>query len=276
MLPSKLNRYTLFPSGLSRSPMFWNVEFDDKQPVNTRHKSIFCDPEILRGLSRLQENFVIVPADKASNNYMYTFVCKRYYVSILIEELWLNSLPGNPTYYGILQGFFASEVPDNLKSVLTSFGIDTNVDELDLPYIYWIPKMHKNPIHRFIAGSAWCYTKPLSILLTKLLTNIKHGLQKNCKTDYSRSGVNQMWTLKNSNELLEHLKSPGFNHITSIKSFDFSTLSTILPLDKHDKLKSRLASIIRNSFNFKNGNRRYKYLVLGHEEAYFVKEHFDL
>ena len=26
---------------------------------------------------------------------------------------------------------------------------------------------------------------------------------------------------------------------------------------------------------FKNGNRRYKYLVLGHEETYFVKEHSD-
>ena len=66
--------------------------------------------------------------------------------------------------------------------------------------------------------------------------------------------------------------SPNFNHITNIKSFDFSTLYTNIP---HDKLKSRLASIIRNSFIFKNGNRRYKYLVLGHGEVYFVKEHSD-
>ena len=133
--------------------------------------------------------------------------------------------------------------------------------------------MRKNPYkHRFIAGSARCSTKPLSILLTKLLTHIKQGLQKYCETAYSRSGVNQMWILINSEELLEHLKSPNFSHITSIKSFDFSTLYTTIP---HDKLKSRLASIIRNSFMFKNGNRRYKYLVLGHEESYFVKEHSD-
>ena len=204
-----------------------------------------------------------------SNNY--TFVCRKYYVSILIEELGFNSLPGNPAYN--LTAFSASEVLDNHKSVLTSFGIDPNEDELDLPYIYWIPKMHKNPYkHRFIAGSARCSTKPLSILLTKLLTHIKQGLQKYCETAYSRSGVNQMWILKNSKELLEHLKSPNFNNITSIKSFDFSTLYTTIP---HDKLKSRLASIIRNSFMFKNGNRRYKYLVLGHEESYFVKEHSD-
>ena len=167
----------------------------------------------------------------------------------------------------------ASEVLDNHKSVLTSFGIQTTDEELDLPYIYWIPKMHKNPyIHRFIAGSSKCSTKPLSILLTKLLTHIKQGLQKYCETAYSRSGVNQMWILKNSKELLEHLQSPNFNHITSIKSFDFSTLYTTI---SHQKLKSRLATIIRNSFIHKNGNRRYKFLVLGREGPYFVKEHSD-
>ena len=98
--------------------------------------------------------------------------------------------------------------------------------------------------HRFIAGSSKCSTKPLSILLTKLLTHIKQGLQKYCETAYSRSGVNQMWIIKNSKELLDHLKSPNFNLITNIKSFDFSTLDTTIP---HKKLKSRLATIIRNS-----------------------------
>ena len=86
--------------------------------------------------------------------------------------------------------------------------------------------------------------------------------------------MSQMWILKNSKELLEHLKSPNFNHITSIKIVDFSTLYTTIP---HDKLKSRLAStcIIRHSFMFKNGNRRYEYLVLGHDKSYFVKKYSD-
>ena len=75
-----------------------------------------------------------------------------------------------------------------------------------------------------------------------------------------------------SKELLEHLQSPNFNHITNTKSFDFSTLYTAIP---HHKLKSRLATIIRNSFIHKNGNRRYKFLVLGREGPYFVKEHSD-
>ena len=240
-----------------------------KHSVNTRSESICRDPDVVRELSRLHENFVIVPADKASNNY--TFVCKRHYVDILIEQLGLHSLPGNPTYN--LTDFSASEVLDNHKSVLTSFGVQSNSEEFGLPYIYWIPKMHKNPYkHRFIAGSSKCSTKPLSIILTKLLTHIKQGLQKYCETAYSRSGVNQMWILKNSKELLDHLKSPNFNLITNIKSFDFSTLYTTIP---HQKLKSRLATIIQNSFLHKNGNRRYKYLVLGREGPYFVKEHSD-
>ena len=82
-----------------------------------------------------------------------------------------------------------------------------------------------------------------------------------------------MWILKNSKELLDHLKSPNFNRITNIKSFDFSTLYTTIP---HQKLKSRLATIIRKRpSSTKNGNRRYKYLVLGREGPYFVKEHSD-
>ena len=52
----------------------------------------------------------------------------------------------------------------------------------------------------------------------------------------------------------------------------FQTLNTTIP---HKKLKSRLATIIRNSFLHKNGNRRYKYLVLGREGPYFVTEHSD-
>ena len=106
--------------------------------------------------------------------------------------------------------FSASEVLDNIKSVLTSFGIQANSEALDLPYIYWIPKMHKNQYnHRFIADPSKCSTKPLSIQLTKLLTHVKQGLKKYCETAYSRSGVNQMWILKNSKELLDHLKSPN-------------------------------------------------------------------
>ena len=82
--------------------------------------------------------------------------------------------------------------------------------------------------------------------------------------------MNQMW---NSKELLEHLKSPNFNHVTNIKSFDF--FDPLYDYSSRLKLKNRFASIIWNSFSLKNGNCRYKYLVLGRKESYFVKKHSD-
>ena len=103
----------------------------------------------------LHENFVIVPADKAPNNY--TFVCKRHYVDILIEELGLHSLPGNPTYN--LTDVSASEVLDNHKSVLASHLLDSedaqesihiNIDSLQVhrsvrPSLY--PFYSQNCLH---------------------------------------------------------------------------------------------------------------------------------
>ena len=55
-------------------------------------------------------------------------VCKKHYVETLIEEL-----PRNPIYN--LTDFSASQVLDNNKSVLTFFEIQTDNDELDLPFL---------------------------------------------------------------------------------------------------------------------------------------------
>ena len=110
-------------------------------------------------------------------------------------------------------------------------------------------------------------------LLTEFLTHNKQGLQKYCETAYSRSGINQMCILRNSKEWLEHLKLPNFNLVTSINSLDFSTLYTTIP---HQKLKAGL-QLSSWTFSFtKNGNRRYKCLVLGRKGPCCVKEHHDL
>ena len=144
---------------------------------------------------------------------------------------------------------------------------------MDLPSLYWIPKLHKDPYkQRFIAGSAKCSTKPLSILLTSILTTVKDGLKKYCDVIYSRSGINQMWILKNSKELLENLNSNSLASVHSIKTYDFSTLYTTIP---HSKLKSRLTELIRNAFRFKNGKKRYEYIVVGYKSTYFVKDHSE-
>jgi hypothetical protein len=111
--------------------------------------------------------------------------------------------------------------------------------------------------NRCIAGSSKCSTNPLTLLLTNILTVVKEKLQTYCATTYTRSVVNQMWILKNSEELLANLKAQNFSQISSIITNDFSTLYTTIP---HDGLKSRLLDIIDNCFYNKNGKRKYSYI----------------
>jgi hypothetical protein len=82
---------------------------------------------------------------------------------------------------------------------------------------------------------------------------VKERLHMYCATVYARCGVNQMWILKNSKELLENLKSPFFSQIYSIKTYDFTTLYTAIP---HDKLKTKLFNFIDSCFFNKNGGRK--------------------
>ena len=82
-----------------------------------------------------------------------------------------------------------------------------------------------------------------------------------------------MWIPKNTKELLEHLKSPTFNHVTSIKSFDFSTLYTII---HHQKLKKTDSLVLYETPSISktvtvDTNIWHK----SHEETYFVKEDSD-
>ena len=57
-----------------------------------------------------------------------------------------------------------------------------------------------------------------------------------------------------------------------MKTYDFSTLYTTIP---HDKLKSRLFQIHDNCFLNKNGTQKYKFLVIGKQDTYFVRNHSD-
>ena len=107
-----------------------------------------------------------------------------------------------------------------------------------------------------------CSMKPLSKLLTCILSAVKSELQSYCDTSYSRGGVNQMWILKNSRDLLEHIQSRSLSTCNNIKSVDFSTLYTTI---LHSKLKDRLRKLVQLCFIKYNGQRRYTYLVLGRD-----------
>jgi hypothetical protein len=83
-----------------------------------------------------------------------------------------------------------------------------------------------------------------------------------------------MWILKNSKDLLEYIQSSpsppaiALKHLTSLP---FTRLLCI----PHSKLKDKLRELVQLCFIEKNGQRRYKYLVLGRDRSYFVKHHSD-
>ena len=118
--------------------------------------------------------------------------------------------------------FYKDEILANHRSLMTSLNIPSDKESEDLLYLYWIPKPHKTPYkERCIAGSSTCSMKELSIHLTKILSAVKERQQKYCETVYSRSGINHLWTLKNSKDLLDNLKSRSFSQVSSIKILIF-------------------------------------------------------
>ena len=72
--------------------------------------------------------------------------------------------------------------------------------------------------------------------------------------------------------MLEYLQSRPLSSYNSINTLDFSTIYTTI---SHSKLKDRLRELVQMCFIKKNGQRRYKYLVLGRDRSYFVKYHSD-
>ena len=161
--------------------------------MSPRHESVFDDRDVAAELAEIHEKFVVVPADKASINIV--FVCKTHYINCLMEELGISTMTRNTTY--TLTAMSKDEILQNHRSVMLTFGISFPEEDIDLPKLYWILKLHKNPYkQRYIAGSAKCPTKPLFQILTRLLTVVKESLQKYCDTAYARSGVYQMWIRK--------------------------------------------------------------------------------
>ena len=104
------------------------------------------------------------------------------------------------------------------------FGLFVDEDHSKLPTINWLPKLHKRPYNsRFIVFSSACTITELSILLTSCLTAIKNHVIKYCTTVYERNGKKLFWSIVNSGEILNKLKSRGCP-ASGLSTYDFSIL----------------------------------------------------
>ena len=116
------------------------VSFKKYIPPPLPYFKVNICPLSVKCLSSLHDKYVIVPADKASNNIV--FVCKSYYFEYLIKELGINSNTSSNTTYKPTS-FDKDEILANHRSFMTSLNIPSGKESEDLPYLYWIPKLHK-------------------------------------------------------------------------------------------------------------------------------------
>jgi len=122
------------------------------------------------------------------------------------------------------------EIFDSHNSFNNKHGIKVEENFKNLPSIHRLPKVHKKPYNfRYIVNSRSCSTKELSIRMTLVLQAIKANVKKYCLKVYENSGVNLFWSINNSLEVINAIKSKRYT-VSEINTYDFSTLYTSLPL----------------------------------------------
>ena len=206
---------------------------------------IFEQKSVLLYLKDLHKRFVIVPVDKASNNF--AIICKKFYLEVLMKELGINEkgITGNDVYQPLKishRKFFIQQ-----EKVNKELGNCLKEENKHIPLLYWTSKQHKNPYKfRFIAGASHCTNKTISVDVALALKCIKTQLKNYCAVIKKNSGFNYFWSIDNSIEFLNKLSDIPI--ADSIATFDFSTLYTNLPIDSiYESLERLLLKMFKNS-----------------------------
>ena len=136
-------------------------------------------------------------------------------------------------------------------------GIKDNQDKL--PMLYWLPKLHKRP-YKHVSLQILVHVR-LLFVHTSCLTAIKRHCIAYYDTVYERDGINNFWSIKNSNEVLNKFKSNNFK-ASKLSTYDFTTLCTTLT---HHLIKAKLIDLINRTFMRQNT----QYLACNEECVFF-------
>ena len=198
--------------------------------------SMKIEGKVKRELDDLKDKYVITVTDKAQNNILFT--CKLFYIAKVRDEL---SSPGQRTYQ--LDNISIEDIHRRISSFSASKNIRVTDNMKEIPLIYWVPKMHKNPIgSRFIAGSKICSIKPLSQYFSKALKLILHHMRLYSATVLERANINYYWIVENSLEFMDKIKDKRMEHM---QTYDFSTLYPALP---QAEIKKQFSKIFNKVF----------------------------
>ena len=216
---------------------------------SSKTKPVLKDPYVVQYLEEFHSKYVVVPIDKASNNF--AFICKKFYVQRILVEIGIMDNPS--TTYRVVEKDIQSIILNNI-AVCDKFGLSVDENNQKLPIMYWIPKMHKTPSGaRFIVASSKCSTKPLSKTISSVFKLIFNQIQHFNHKNKFYSNIHKFWIVQNSKPVLEKLEVINSRkRAKCISTYDFSTLYTNLP---HDDLIRILNEII--DFVFEGGNKQF-------------------
>lgn len=177
-------------------------------------------------ITKIQENFVITPIDKANNNF--AFICKKFYCDTLNNEI------QNSQTYNI------QTIPLKViqkRIIAFSKRLNFNLDLIKFPFLFCTPKMHKSPLKfRFITNSRFCFNN-----------KINKKFQSYLKIIFSEIKKEENWIINNSFCISEFLKT---NKCTTINTFDFENLFTSIPLNSLKKVLIFYFNKYQFLFNF--------------------------
>ena len=211
----------------------------------------YCkDTDCLKALKQLQNNFVIAPIDKAAGNV--AIICKRFYAMVLLNELGI--INNDNLTYQHLQSSQENIIHNQKETLRNVFGLDVNQENEYLLQIYWLPKMHKNPIEfRFIIAAPKCPIKPLSKSITSIFKLFYSQIETSNKKNHFYSGVETFWIVQNNEPVINSInKLNSRKRGRCMSTFDFSTLYTKIHLLK---LISVLNELI--DFCFQGGTNKH-------------------
>ena len=214
-----------------------------------RTRQILKRPDVIEYLERLHEKYVFVPIDKAGNNI--AVICKKYYVEVILKEIG-HIGDGSNTY--VKTSKTVADIVEENVMYSERLGLEVDDREKDLPNMYWIPKMHKDPPGaRFIIASKQCSTKKISKSVSSAFKLMYHQIENFHKKAKFLSNYNKFWVIQNPDPVLKSIRRINRKKgAKSIATYDFSTLYTKLP---HDKLVKELLKLI--DFCFDGGNKKF-------------------
>ena len=231
-------------------------KLDNMQPY--KYNACLNNTQVLEELSKLQEDIVFTPVDKAANNV--SIVCKRFYVEKLAEEI---EHSGNFTK---CDNVTLDNIMDVHKKAYSDFGISVSSDIWKLPFVYWTTKMHKTPPKfRYITSGVKCSISVLSEHVGKCLKTLSKGAKSISRYKNKFKNVNDFFIIDDRKEIVELMELMNSSRKRGgrkkVSTFDFSTLYTSIP---HDKLKSKMKEFVNYIFHEKDK----KFIVSTYRNAY--------